>query len=120
MTTTITRTSDSATTIPDLVLGYEASRESRNVVHDLIGGGIAVTLVDPRPRSGTLELLYPLEADAAAAFDLHSVASTFTLVNDDLTGIDMTYVLDGSLGVALDDETRAVWVVSVGYQEVDA
>lgn len=119
MTTTITRASDSATTVPDLVLGYESRRSSRSVVHDLIGGGIAVTLVEPRLRSGKLELFYPDEADAWVSFNLHGVADVFTVGSDDVPDIDMAYVVDGDVSIALDDQTRAVWVVSVGYQEVE-
>lgn len=115
---TITRTSDSATTSPVLVDGYEAALSSRNVVHDLIGGDIAVTLVTPRPRAGELVLVYDDEADAWAGFNLHSVADTFTLVSDEVTPADMMYVLDGDVRIALDDESRAVWVVTVGYQEI--
>lgn len=121
MTSTITRTSDSATTTPDLVLGYGASRESRNVIHDLIGGDIAVTLVTSRLRSGMLELFYSSEAEAWASFALHTdLADTFTLASDDVTPVDMTYVLgEGAVTVTLDDETRAVWVVAVDFQEVE-
>lgn len=115
---TITRTSDSATTVPDLVDGYEASLSSRNVIHDLIGGDIAVTLVAPRPRSGTLALVYAVEADAWAGFNLHAVTDTFTIASDEVSAVDMTYVVDGDVQIALDEETRTVWVVSVGYQEI--
>lgn len=118
MTTTITRTSDSATTVPTLVLGYATTREGRNVIHDLIGGDIAVTLVPPRPRAGTLRLFYLTEAEAYAALQLHAEATTFSLVTDDLVHIDMTYVLAGNVGVQLDDETRVQWVTEVDYQEV--
>ena len=116
--TTITRTSDSATTTPELVLGYTTERTSATEVHDLLSGDIAVTLVKPRPRSGTLALLYPEEADAWAGFDLHTEqADTFTLTEALVASVGMSYVaLSASL--ELDDETRSVWVLSVEYQEV--
>lgn len=120
MTTTITRVSDSATTSPDLVLGYATDRAGRNIVHDLLGGdGIAVVLIAPRPRSGTLELFYTDEADAWAALELHtSTADSFTLADTDRPAIGMAYVLDSSgVSLALDEETRDHWVVSVNYQE---
>jgi hypothetical protein len=119
MTTTITRTSDSATTSPTLVLGYDTTRTGRNVIHNLIGGGIAVTLVPPAPRSGTLQLFYPAEADAWAALALHETADSFTLVNDERPGIGMTYVLDGGITLTLDPETRDLWTLAVDYQEVE-
>lgn len=118
MATTITCTWTSETTTPLLVNGYQASLESRNIMHDLIGGGFAVALVGPRPRSGTLELLYETEADAFAALNMHREQSTFTLSDDDRTSVDMTYVINGVVTIALEDETRSLWVVSIGYQEV--
>lgn len=118
MSSLITRTSDSATTSPTLVLGYETTRSGRNVVHDLINGDIAVTIVKPRPRSGTLELFYPDETEAWAAFALHSLADTYTLADTDRPGIGMLYVVQNA-SLALDDATRNRWVVSVEYQEIE-
>jgi hypothetical protein len=121
MTTTITAndsTGDSTT--PELVTGYQTARASRNVVHDLIGGGIAVSLIAPRPRAGQLELLYPLEADGWAALALHARETSFDLVDDDVPDVSMSYVVDGSadLQLTLDDDTRRVWLLAVPYQEV--
>lgn len=109
----------SSTISPTLVLGYETSRESLNIVHDLIGGGIAVTLVRPRPRAGTLEFFFTSEADAFDALTKHSRETTFTLADTDRASVNMTYVVDGSTNLALDNATRTRWVVRVGYQEVE-
>ncbi|MCM3778991.1 hypothetical protein [Microbacterium hydrocarbonoxydans] len=103
---------------PALVLGYQTARESQNIVHDLIGGGIAVTLIAPRPRSGRLELFFLTEADGFGALTKHGLETTFTLSDTDRPSVGMTYVTDGSLDLALDDQGRSRWVLSVGYQEV--
>lgn len=116
--TTITRTSDSATTTPTLVTSYETAYEGRNVVHDLIGGDIAVTLVPQRLRSGTLELLYDDESEAWDAVALHVGADTFTLADPDIAAIGMLYAA-GTVSPALEDETRALWIVQVEYQELE-
>ncbi len=108
-----------ATLSPALVLGYETSRESQNIVHDIIGGGIAVTLIRPRPRSGTLHLFFLTEPDAFNALNKHALEATFTLSDSDRPGVNMTYVADGTADLALDDQTRLRWVVSIGYQEVE-
>lgn len=118
MTTTITRVSDSETTTPDLVLGYESARQSRNIIHELIEG-IAATLVAANPRSGDLHLFYTAEADAWAALELHSTADVFTLTDTDIPAIGMSYVLAGNVGIALDGATRAQWAVTVPYQEIE-
>lgn len=118
MATTI---SDGTTTIhPEQVLGYESARPGGNLVHTILDGSIAVSLRPAGLRTGTLELLFPLEADAAAAEELHRTAASFTLTEPDRPTIAMSYVLadGGELGRALDDETRDHWVVSVDFQEV--
>lgn len=120
MTTLINANDGTGTSVsPALVLGYETSRESQNQVHQIIGGGIAVTLVRPNPRSGTLELFFLEEADAVAALELHSREATFTLSDTDRPSIGMTYVCDGTTSLRLDDQTRRRWILSVGYQEVE-
>ncbi len=118
MTTLIAATTSGTTTTPLLVDGYDASRASQNLIHDLISGGIAVTLIAPRPRAGTLQLVYDNESDAFGAVVMHAAEDTFSLSRGDLTVIEMTYVLDGAVSIAI-DETRSAWIVSVGYQEVE-
>lgn len=119
MTAVITSLLTSSTTSPVIVNGYETRRQAQNRVHDLISGGIAVALIQPRPRAGTLRLVYETEADAFAAFTLHTEETVFTLAVDDVTSVSMSYVTDGDMSLALDEETQTVWVLSVGYQEVE-
>ena len=104
---------------PTLVLGYETVRESQNVVHDIIGGGIAVTLIRPRPRAGTLRLFFTDESAAFAAVTLHARETSFTLSDTDRPVIGMRYIVDGSVSLRLTDD-RKRWEVSVGYQEVES
>ncbi len=121
MTATITATATDETVNPDLILGYITYRNSRNVVHDLLDGGIGVVFTAPRPRSGTLELLFEDETAAFEALALHEQESTFVLSSTERDVVDMTYVLgEGQLGLSLDDQTRTAWVLSVPYQEVIA
>lgn len=103
---------------PTLVLGYEASTESQNVVHQIIGGGIAVTLVRPNPRTGTLGLFFTDEAAAFEALELHKRETSFTLSDTDRPVIGMRYVVSGSVGIRL-TEDRKRWEVSIDFQEVE-
>lgn len=120
MTTLITvNDGTSNTASPTLVLGYDTSRESQNIVHDIIGGGIAVSIVRPRPRQGRLELFFETEAQAFSALQLHSREATFTLNDSERPSVSMTYVTEGGIGLSLDSATRNRWVLSVGYQEVE-
>ncbi|MFJ6534413.1 hypothetical protein [Microbacterium sp. NPDC091662] len=109
----------SANVSPTLVLGYEASLESKNVVHDIIGGGIGVTLIRPRPRSGTLALFFTEESAAFAAVELHKRETSFTLSDTDRPVVGMRYIVDGSVGIRLTDD-RKRWEVSIDFQEVEA
>jgi hypothetical protein len=119
MTATISAGNGAGSTTPTTVLSpWATSWQSRNIIHDLIGGGIAVSLVAPRPRSGTMELLYQTEALAFAAATLHQEETTFTLIDDQTTNVSMTYVVAGEVSVRLDEETLKAWVVTVGYQGV--
>lgn len=105
---------------PDLVLGYETARQSRNLVHDLIGGGTAVSLIMPRLRAGNLSLFFAAEAAAFQALAIHGREASFTLTDTDIPDIGMTYVLANGADVilTLDDATRLRWVLSVPYQEI--
>jgi hypothetical protein len=121
MTAIISANNGAGTTSPLMVLSpYETAHASRNVIHDLIGGGIAVSLVAPRPRAGEIALLYADEATANAARLLHLIPTTFTLTETDVGSVGMTYVVDGEILPALDDVTVRRWVLTIGYQEIDA
>jgi hypothetical protein len=118
MTATISAVTGAGTTSPTTVLSpYEATNRSRNVIHDLIGGGIAVSIVAPNPRSGVLELLYPTEAEAEAARQLHLLETGFTLTDTETPSIGMTYVVDGEVSIRLDEDTLTQWILAVGFQE---
>ncbi|PVE76099.1 hypothetical protein [Microbacterium testaceum] len=114
---TITANNGTGTTTPAAIEGYNPSRESRNIIYDLLDGSIAVVYVAPRPRSGTLKMLYRNQADAFAAYNLHASPTAFTLSSTDLPAIGMSYVLDGALDIDVDAE-MGLWWVSVGFQEV--
>jgi len=114
----ITATDGSGSTEPLFVDGYRPSRESRNIIHDLLDGSIGVSYVAPRPRSGELRLGYDNEADAFAAYNLHANETSFIYVSSDFENFAMTYALDGSLDMELDP--TGVWIVTVGFQELSA
>lgn len=115
---TITANNGAGSTTPHFItLPYDTANQSRSVVHDLIGGGIAVSLVTPRPRTGELALLYTDEASANAARLLHLQGTTFTLAEGSTPTVNMTYVVSGDLRVGLGMDGHG-WIVTVGYQEV--
>lgn len=117
MTTTIT---DGVTTItPILTLGYTSTREARNILHDIIGSaGYDVTLRAAGHRAGRLAFLVSTLTDALALEAMHAQPVTLHLEDDEHPGLNMTYVTVGAIEVALDEESRARWVVTSGFQEV--
>lgn len=117
-TTIFVNDGSSVSTSPTLILGYQTERVSQNIVHDLVGGGILISYVRPRPRSGTLSLFYPTEALANSAAVLFTRENSFTINDTDRSTINMTFVISGAIRLSLDDETRNSWVVDVDYQEV--
>lgn len=115
-----TLSNGTVTITPTLVTGYEAPSESRNVAHVIIGrAGDDVSLQPDSLRNGSLELLFVSKADAWAAREMHAAAGVFTLADDDIPEIGMRYVRDGSMTLALESETRELWLLTVGYREVD-
>ena len=107
-----------AATTPTTVDGFEAEANSNNIVSDLLNGEIAVTLLGDRPRTGTLELVYADDTETEAARAILARPTSFVLTVPERPVIGFAFVRAGRISTALHDEARAVWVFSVGFQEV--
>lgn len=104
---------------PKLLLGYTSSTRSNNVIHQIIGrANPDVSFAPDSLRSGTLRLLFTSEADAWEAFELHSTPGVCRLYDPNVPAVNMAYVRSGELDIALDEDSRSYWILSVGYQEV--
>lgn len=108
---------------PSIVLGYQSAREPRTIIHDILGRESPdVTLRPASLRAGTLSLGFEgdgAEASSRTAEALLSAASTFTFSEDGVASVAMTFVVSGSsISRELENETRAAWIVSFGYQEI--
>lgn len=106
--------------VPQVVNGYEASREARTVVNAVLNrSNPDVTLRDPGPRSGSLALVFATENAAQDAFAVLGTRQVFTLADPDRLSIGMSFVVaDGDLTIGLDADTREVWIVTVPFVEV--
>lgn len=119
MTDTITAKDGTGTaTVPTCIDGYAATQRERTIVRPLIGGGVAVTLLPPDPRSGQLELVYPTGAAAETARQLLQRGVLYSLTSTEQPTINMADFAVLSVSPALEDETRAAWIVTVTFQEV--
>ncbi|OJU42016.1 MAG: hypothetical protein BGN97_04480 [Microbacterium sp. 69-10] len=117
MSTTITRSTDAASIIPELVLnGWDSTDEPRTIVHEILGRETPdVTLRPAAPRSGTLRLLFPDAASAEVARKFHRAAAVFTTVST-LAWVPAAYVPAGGIRTAQQEGRR--WVLEVPFQEV--
>jgi hypothetical protein len=114
--TVATRTASST---PLLVNGFETRRDTRSVLHTVMGRTDPdVTLLPATLRIGTLRLLFDNETDAAEADAMHAQPQVFTFRDSDLSSVDMKYVVSGAVTRSLDDASRSLWTVGVDFQEV--
>lgn len=129
---------------PTVVDGYDADRESGNVLHPILGSAnFDVTVRPARLRSGTLRMVFAsavtlpgfvvdedgyivessasvtdAEADSLACANAHAAGTLFTLSSSERASIVMQYVPSGRVRRTLDDATRDIWIVEIDFQEV--
>lgn len=118
MTTTISDGTDTLTaTVMD---GYNATRQSRTVLHPILGSNApAVSLREAALRSGTHRLMFQTLTVAEDALAMLGSGYELTLADTDRANVAMTFVVSGDLRLELDDETRDLWVIEFEYQETD-
>jgi hypothetical protein len=117
MATTITY--NSTTITPKLVLGWETSQDTSNVIHEILGKTSPdVTLRGAKMRTGTLTTLWETATAADTCRTLHSNAGVFTLASTEVSQASMHYVVAGVVTTTLDTESVSVWTVSIDFQEV--
>lgn len=110
---------DGITTItPTVRLNAADSYASRNIVHELLGGGVAITFGGEPKRNGTLDLYFNNEANANTAYQFLKDGYVFQLADVDAPTTDMNFVISGSITRAWDGETFNSWLISFDFQEV--
>jgi hypothetical protein len=95
---------------------YSYERRNRTVVHELVSGGIAISQIAANPVSGTVEVLFNVEADARALVTLLAVAGTYSLTESTMPTANMTFVPIDAVTIALDESTLTAWIVTIPYQ----
>lgn len=116
MSTTVT---DGSTTLnPILRLDRSNVYETRNKVHELLAGGVAVTFGGQPLRSGTLSLLFASETAAQACLQMHLNGYVMQVADTSAPSLNMTYVVSGNLGAEKVEDTTDAWLVNVDVQEV--
>lgn len=105
----------------ELITGYDATRRSGNVFHEVIDRvDPAVTLAPLRTRSGNLEIWCADYPTAAAVVAVHDLAQVCYLRQPDHAGMDMYYAVDGAINLApYRIERPAIrWAVRIPFREV--
>lgn len=100
--------------------GYDMSRASNNTVITVPGRVKPVVYTRPaQGRAGQIQLVIgDTEADVVAFDTLMAAAAAFTITDTDRAIVGMAFALDtGGYRVALDDETRAVFVATLQVVE---
>ncbi|WP_217584865.1 hypothetical protein [Microbacterium sp. GbtcB4] len=118
--TTITHTAGTIT--PELIDGYQASRTTRSIVHDILNRpNPDITFRPAGLRRGEFRCLFMDQADALSAYAALSVPQVLSISDADVPAIDMSFVIgpEGEqLDIELDDDTRSAWWIVVPFVEV--
>ncbi|WP_316315972.1 hypothetical protein, partial [Clavibacter michiganensis] len=86
-----TFTDNTTVASPLLVMQYQASRNTRHLVHDVLGSNVPdVTLQNAGPRTGSMTALFNDELDAQALFDLLGGESVLSFTDTDTRDRNMT------------------------------
>lgn len=105
--------------LPLLVTQWNATANTRHIVHDVLGNPWPDITVQPAgPRTGTMSALFDNEADAAALFAMLTGTTVVTFSDDSTSITAMRLLANGSVTIAQDDQDRTKWVVTFAYQEV--
>jgi hypothetical protein len=117
MTTTITDGQNTVT--PDLVLGWETSQETRNVIHPIIGRSSPDFTIKPSNlRTGTMSLFFKDYEQAELCRNMHINAAVFQLYTSNFNEANMRYVVFQEVTMTLEETTLRYWTIGVQFQEI--
>lgn len=111
-------TSDVGTFSPLLRMSAAETIGSRNQVHPLLGGGVAVTFGGDSLSTGTLEMLFTTEAAALDAYTQLDTGHIFQLVDTSKTSTSMYFVISGNVTRTFQIESDDTWVITADFQQV--
>jgi hypothetical protein len=110
--------SDVGSFSPLLRTTAEETVTSRNIIHPLLGGGVAVTFGGDSEATSTLEMLFDSEASALDAYTKLNTGHLFQLTDYSKTSTSMYFTLAGSLVRKYVPDTADTWIVTADIQQV--
>jgi len=111
-------TSDVGDFTPYLRLSAEQSISSRNVVHELLGGGVSVTFGGSSQATTSLEMLFTSEASCLDAFNKLNTGHVFELTDYSKTSTSMFFVVAGTIKREYLTDSDDTWLLTVDVQKV--
>ena len=114
----VTVTSDAGTFTPALRLTANETIKTRNVVHELLGGGVAVTFGGEGQSTTTLEFVFKSESAANMAFNQLNTGHLFQITDTNKPTTSQYFSVAGNITRSFVDDTADVWIVTVDVQEV--
>lgn len=111
-------TSDVGTFSPYLRMTASQTINSRNIIHELLAGGVAVTFAGETTSTGTLEMLFTSEADSLEAYTQLNTGHIFELTDADKTSTSMFFVIAGAITRTYEVESADTWIITCDIQEV--
>ena len=110
--------SDVGSFSPLLRLSAEQSIPTRNQIHELLGGGIAVTFGGDTLATSSLQMLFTSEASSLDAYNKLNTGHVFQLTDYSKTSTSMYFVVSGNITRTLEIESEDTWVISCDIQQV--
>lgn len=110
--------SDAGDFSPLLRMSAEQSIDSRNIIHELLGGGVAVTFGGEGQSTSTLEMLFTSESAALDAYTKLNTGHIFQLTDYDKTSTSMYFVISGSITRTYELDTPDTWTITADIQQV--
>jgi hypothetical protein len=111
-------TSDVGSFSPLLRISAQETIASRNVIHELLGGGVAVTFGGDSLATTTLEMVFTSEAACLEAYNQLNTGHLFELTDYSKPSTSMYFVVSGSLEREFVIESNDTWTITVEVQEV--
>jgi hypothetical protein len=111
-------TSDVGNFSPYLRMSAETKNATRNVIHPLLGGGVAVTFGGDTLATSSLEMLFTSEAASLDAYTKLNTGHLFQLTDYTKTSTSMYFVVSGSITRTYIQDTADTWTIVCDIQQV--
>jgi len=111
-------TSDVGNFSPLLRLSASNTINSRNIIHELLGGGVAVTFGSFSQATSNLEMLFTSEASSLDAYNKLNTGHIFELTDYSKTSTSMYFVVAGNITREFLTNSEDTWLVTCDIQEV--